>query len=598
MQASFIPEELVTRIRQDTDIVEVVSRYVTLKKAGKNLSGLCPFHAEKSPSFLVNPAKQVFHCFGCQAGGNVFTFLMRLEGQAFPQVVRSLAERLGIALPERPMDAAETQEQREREGLLELQRQAADYFAQQLHTSPAAAPARQYLQERGINAATIAAFRLGFAPAAWDGLLTELRRKGWSEALIDRGGLAIPRSGTAAGRSGYYDRFRNRVMFPICDVQDRIIGFGGRVLDDSTPKYLNSPETPLFSKGRNLYALDRARSGAGKRNYIVVVEGYFDAIMAHQVGIPVVVATLGTALTPNHLQIMQRFSGTVKLIFDPDPAGIRAALRAVDMILPSGMSAEVVLLPQGDDPDTFIRKQGPQAFEEQLARATNLLDFALEQHLLQPGAKTLAGRLKIAQELIGAIQRIAHPLARSYQIKRLAEGIGFKEDDLLRELDRRPRPEARPAAGPAPQLRAPLPREEHFLAHLVIHGLVPLAQILEQVEITDFTDPRLQLVVQALADCVRTRGTLDLESLADPEAFGSETASLISALSVQEAEYDDAHQTAMDCLRTMKLKRWKQSMTELELRIRSAEQSDNTGLVKDLQLQLMGLKKQALSLAN
>ncbi|MGH7254618.1 MAG: DNA primase, partial [Nitrospirales bacterium] len=356
-------------------------------RAGQHLKGLCPFHAEKTPSFTVSPSRQMFHCFGCGVGGNVFTFIMKIEGTAFPDAVRELGRRTGIPVPLVTGGSSGPQAAL-RERLERLNDAAGAYFHRTLVDSDAGRVAREYLAHRGITPATIEAFRIGWAPPAWDGLLRALAPEGFTVEELERAGLVVPKDPNArraATASSHYDRFRARVMFPIGDLSRRTIGFGGRVLDDGVPKYLNSPETPLFSKGRALFALDRAREPAGRANTVLIVEGYFDAIALHQAGIANAVATLGTALTPDHIRAMRRFASQVVLLFDPDAAGVRAAIRTLDLFADSGMSVRVVSLPDGADPDTFVRTGGPDSFARLVEQATTLLDFAVE-HSLQSAA--------------------------------------------------------------------------------------------------------------------------------------------------------------------------------------------------------------------
>lgn len=591
MQPGLIPEPLIAQIREQTDLAEVVSRYVTLKRAGRNLTGLCPFHSEKTPSFVVSPAKQVFHCFGCQTGGNVFTFMMKIEGRPFAQTVRSLADRLGVALPERPLTPEQQREMSERDTLYRVNQAAADFFHDHLLHAPDAQPARRYLSERGITDATIATFRIGFAPAAWDGLLRHLRRAGWTDDAGERAGLIVVRDAAAGGRG--YDRFRARVMFPILDLQERVIGFGGRVLDPTQqPKYLNSPETPVFHKGRSLYLLERARAGAARGEPLVVVEGYFDALMAHQAGITTVVATLGTALTPEHLTVLRRFVSTLRLIFDPDAAGVRAALRAVETILPTGVAAQVVLLPGQDDPDGFIRRCGADAFRALLDQGIEPLEFALRQHLAHPEAVSPTGRERITHALLPMIRRVESELLRGYYIKRLAEALGFKEEDLTRALGRSA---AKPGQAPTAKA-APAPLEEQILVHLALHGFISPTRLLNEVPLEEFSDARLRGALEAARRSEERFGSVRLDAAVDAEQTEAGVVETIAALSVEtpETRYEDPQRTLIDCLDHLKQRRQQRSLDEIEFQIRSAERAGDHALVKNLQAQFITLKKQIL----
>ena len=296
--ATFIPEDKITAIKNSADIVEIISESVVLKKAGKNHLGLCPFHAEKIPSFTVNSEKQIFYCFGCGEGGNIFSFLMKKEGLSFPEAAERLARRCGIEIPTKRMSPEQKKRMNERENLFAINRQAMDFFQQSLRDSAAGKNAMEYLNNRGIKKETINSFCLGYAPAEWDKLVNFFSEKRISPALAEKSGLIVPRK----GKSGYYDRFRDRIIFPIFDESRQVIGFGGRVLDDSMPKYLNSPETPLYNKSRSLYGLHSAKEKCRESHSVFIVEGYFDLLALHQHGIQNSVATLGTSLTHEHVR--------------------------------------------------------------------------------------------------------------------------------------------------------------------------------------------------------------------------------------------------------------------------------------------------------
>ncbi|HZH48417.1 MAG TPA: DNA primase, partial [Nitrospira sp.] len=357
MGRGLISEDVINQIRDRTDIVEVVGQHVSLTRAGQNLKGLCPFHQEKSPSFTVSPSRQIFHCFGCGAGGNVFTFLTRITGASFPETVRELGKKVGIEVEETASQAGPHAAQAVR--IEQLNKAAADWFRRNLNDDQAGAEARAYLASRGMLPSTIERFGIGVAPPEWDGLIKSLAKQGFAQNDLASAGLIIARD----NGSGFYDRFRDRVIFTITDLRKRIVGFGGRVLGEGTPKYLNSPDTALFKKGQTLFALDVAREAVARTKTVIVVEGYFDAIALHQAGLTHTVATLGTALTSEHIQVLRRFASKVVLLFDPDAAGVRAALRGLDLFVNSGLGVKVVTLPVGEDPDTYVRKEGPDAFD-------------------------------------------------------------------------------------------------------------------------------------------------------------------------------------------------------------------------------------------
>src|SRR6185369_6007864 len=372
-----IPEDVLTRVRERANIVEIVGAQVGLRRVGRNHVGLCPFHAEKTPSFTVNEDRGIFHCFGCGAGGNVFSFLTRLEGAPFPEVVERLANRYGITLPERGDDDPAA---RQREALFRLNDQVARFFQRYLWDATEAAPARAYLEERGIGRAIADRFILGWSPQGGDVLARKLRESGALESATRLGLVAERRGG-----GGHYDRFRARVMFPITDSSGRVVGFGSRSVPGTPsatgdlPKYLNSPETPLYRKGAHLYGLAVARDAIRRADRAVVVEGYFDVLALVEAGIGHAVASLGTALTLQQLQVLKRFTRNVIAFFDGDDAGRAAAEKSLPIFLEAGLWGHAAFLPSGDDPDTFVRREGQDAALALLTRAAPLLEFYLDR---------------------------------------------------------------------------------------------------------------------------------------------------------------------------------------------------------------------------
>jgi DNA primase len=598
MDRGHFPEDLIQRVRQESDILEWVSRYVALKKSGQNWLGLCPFHTEKTPSFTVSPGKQVFHCFGCGEGGDVIGFLMKIDGTTFPQAIKLLAERLGIpVLPQRGGEPNKADQIREE--LYRIHLDAAEYYHALLLKAPQAETARGYLRGRGISDRTIEEFSLGYASPGWNGLHQVLLKKGWSADAIEQSGLVITKEQPEQDRRHYYDRFRNRVIFPILDLQKRVIGFGGRVLDDGLPKYLNSPETPIFSKGHHLYALDKAREAAGKSGYLVIVEGYFDAIAAHQAGIHAVAATLGTALTSNHLQRIHRFVQTVKLIFDPDDAGIRAALRTLDLIIPSPVAGEVVLLPAGEDPDTFIKSRGAEVFTQWLSRSVKLLDFAIQQGLSDPASATIEGKLKIVDRILPVIRKVTRPVERSYYVQHLAEGLGLEERELIKEMVHLPGASATVSNSSAPMPLSRLPKEEQMLLHLLVHNRVTVQSLLQQIEPAHFTDGGLRQIFNLYVESGQPTGaTAPSNMRIEPDRVDPLLAPLLTSLMVQEPDYDEPEQTLKDCIRMLRVKKMQSEMKTLENKIRDAEKIGNGSQIRSLLDQLGGLKKMSLDVGS
>jgi len=430
--AVFIPEEIIADIKNTADIVSIISEVVMLKKTGKNYLGLCPFHSEKEPSFTVSPGKQIFHCFGCGAGGNVFTFIMKQNGVSFPEAVRALATRYGVEIPTQTMSPEQRKRIDERESLLAVNRQAMDFFSHALHDSVSGKKAMEYLIKRGMTKEIIDRFHLGYSPEAWDKLANYFSKKKVPQGLIEKSGLIIKRK----NKDGYYDRFRGRIIFPIFDIAMQVVGFGGRVMDDSMPKYLNSPETPLYNKSRLLYGLHLSKGKCRESESVYVAEGYFDLLALHQHGIQNSVATLGTALTPEHVRILKGFvgkSGRIILVYDSDTAGIKAARRSIDVFDKGYADAGIVVLPSGYDPDSYLFEFGSESFVNTASKAKGVISFLIDSAVKKHGLST-EGKIHIISDMKESLAAIKDNVARSLYIKNLAECVGIDEAAILEKV--------------------------------------------------------------------------------------------------------------------------------------------------------------------
>jgi DNA primase len=426
--ASGIPPETIEHIRSQADIVQVVSEYLTLKKAGANYKALCPFHREKTPSFMVSPSKQIYHCFGCGAGGNVFGFLMRQEGMTFPESVRFMAERLGIQIKQYEY----APEQRElREQLHDLYELATVFFHKCLLKSPEAEPARTYLKGRQLSKDAVKAFTVGYAPQGWDSLIKAASRKGFSKDLLLQGGLAKK---SAEGR--IYDAFRNRIIFPIWGLSGKVIAFGGRALGDDQPKYINSPETPIYQKGQVLYNLHRAKNSVSNNNAVIVVEGYTDVIRLVLNGVENVVASSGTAFTPAQARLIKRYASEVAFVFDRDSAGNEAARRGVEVLFSEDLDVKISdALPPGMDPDEFVQKNGAEPFRQIVDDAKLFLDFLVEKTLAdwkKDGATE--SKIKTANMLASLIAKVPseNPVKRDEYLRLVASKLDLSPEALLK----------------------------------------------------------------------------------------------------------------------------------------------------------------------
>ena len=425
-----IPESVITEILQRTDIVELIATYLPLRAAGRSHKGLCPFHTEKTPSFIVNPERQIFHCFGCGEGGDAISFLAKYQRMSFPEAVRFLADRAGVSLPmTRGGDGLADADGRL--PLLEVQRQALEHFRENLHGAEGGI-AREYLGKRGLTPALIERFQLGYALPRWDGLLRALRKRGHPDRLIETAGLNVVRQ----NGTGHYDRFRHRLMIPIWDVSGRVVGFGGRALDDKDVKYINSPETAIYRKGTHLYALNLAARAIRERKRVIVVEGYFDAIMLHAHGFDHAVAALGTALTTEQARLLARYATTVILLFDPDAPGISAARRILGHLINVDVDWRVVLLSGGLDPDAYVRAHGAPAFADALESAQDLVDFFLDRRVSGLDMADPVQRAKAVDALVEVLAVMDNPIRREGYIQRVAQRTTITDRSLLQAVVR------------------------------------------------------------------------------------------------------------------------------------------------------------------
>lgn len=422
-----IPEETIENIRESNDIVDVISEYVALNKRGKNYVGLCPFHKEKTPSFSVVQDRQIFHCFGCGEGGNVITFIMKYHNIGFVDALKMLADRANIVIPDN-YAGVDNEKAELRKSLLKIVREAARYFYKMLQTNP---NGLDYLKKRGIGSDIIRKFGLGFAPEGWDGLIRYLKYKGYTEEMMEKAGLVIKKSG-----SGYYDRFRNRVMFPVFDVRNRIIGFGGRVLDDSKPKYLNSPETLIFNKGHNLYGLNFAVEQNNDRK-IIIVEGYMDAIALHQFGISNAVASLGTALTREQAKLLKRYCDEVIICYDADTAGQAATLRGLDILSEAGCKVSILRIPKGKDPDEYVRAEGADAFKKCMDESMSLIEYKIRRKSEAFDTSTTEGKIGFIKSCADVLSGVGDPVVVDAYVAKLSNETGISASALYEEMSRR-----------------------------------------------------------------------------------------------------------------------------------------------------------------
>ncbi len=587
----FIPEDVISQVIDRSDIVEVISGYIPLKRAGRNFKALCPFHHEKTPSFVVNPDKQIFRCFGCGVGGNALSFVMKHERMDFPEAVKFLAAKAGVALPEdRPEDKAKSDL---RQSVLKANEIAVEYFHRNLILGKDAEvlAAREYLRKRAVNAACAKRFQLGYAYEAWDGLLKLLRVKGFSDKLIEKSGLAVK----SEGKSSIYDRFRGRIIFPIFDHRGRPVAFGGRAMKkDERAKYLNSPETPLYTKGEQLYGFNWAKAAVEKEDRVVIVEGYMDFLRPFYEGVENVAASCGTALTVEQVRLIRRYTQNVVMLFDMDMAGQSATLRSLDLLLEEDMGVSVAMLADDEDPDSFILKYGIEAFRKSLSEAKSLFDFKLGRLAAQFDAATLEGRARICQEIIPTIDKVKSEVMRDGYFRELAQKLGIREDVLLKERQRlagkivqRSLAVSQPKAA---DKALPIRPDEAMILRLMLKSPTWIGVAHQNLARDDFKDHTARVIVQKLYDFFEAEkeiSTAILVSCLEDEA----AISFLTTNVEDEALAGDEERIFDDCLRRIRSVGSKAGRQQLLEDIRRAEKAGDTATVRRLQEELNVLIK-------
>jgi DNA primase len=571
-----IPDNILEEILNRLDIVEVISGYIPLKRAGRNFKTNCPFHHEKTPSFMVSPERQIYHCFGCGESGNAFKFLMRYERMDFMEAVDALSRKTGVRLPENDRHNQKT------EGfitqLYKVNELAALFYEENLK-SESGSGARDYLARRGINLEAIKLFRLGFAADRWDALITYMRQRGVPLSILEKAGLILPKD-----NGGFYDRFRNRLIFPVLDIKSRVIGFGGRVLDETQPKYLNSPETPIYIKGNNLYGLHLAKDAIREADSLAVVEGYLDFIIPYQGGIKNIVASLGTALTPHQARLIKRYTHNIVMLYDSDLAGQLATLRTLDIFIEEGMDVKVVCLPEGLDPDLFMRKNGLMAFKEKIQNAESLFDYKIKMLKARYDVNSIEGKAKIAQEMLSSINKFTNAVLRSEYVRLLADELKIKEAALLEDL-KNIKKEIRSGgtSQPVPKKPVTVNPTEKLLLKLLLEENDLIAQIQENLEPEDFQDERIWRIASLMFDFVAQGKTIKPNNLLN--YIDDEMASEVVCESALPEEMGpvDKERIALDCIRRMKIHRLK---NERQLLHEKIQQAQNSGDEKELR-QLM-----------
>jgi DNA primase len=577
------PQTFIDDLRRQADIVRVIQDYVSLKKKGANWMACCPFHQEKTPSFSVNPAKDIFYCFGCAKGGSVFNFVMEIERVTFPEAVKIVAEKANMPLPTMVEDQKFETRRKEADEVIELNSWALEWWESQLEQNSAeAGAARDYLSGRGISDETRKAFRLGYALDSWDALSAHLKQRGASAAQIERSGLVVKKD---AG--GFYDRFRGRLIFPVMDAQGRAVAFGGRTLQpDGEPKYLNSPETAAYTKGRHLFGLNITRDEIRRRKFAILVEGYLDLIIPYQFGVRNVAASLGTALTPEQAKLLARFARKVVVNYDGDSAGVKAAKRAIETLLAEDIETKVLVLPDGADPDEFIRTHGVEAYQERRGKALPHIQFVLDQavrdrNLLRPADKATA-----VEEALPFVRAIRNGIQKREYFDMAMDALRVEEPALRRELwqtvkanapaGQDVRQKIARAAGAQPTIA------EQRLLELLVHDAELRRTILPRIEARDYEELPTASIFRALIELEQEGADVDFTSLTaktEDDPLAADFVPLLLMGESQRAEgeaVDDTLATAESCLNALHLMMVDRRINELSVEISTAERMGDT----------------------
>ncbi len=575
-------ESKIEEIKSRVDIVELASEYLTLKKAGRNFLGLCPFHQEKTPSFTVNREKQIFYCFGCGEGGNAITLLMKIANKSFPEAIKHLAEKTGVILPSRTTGRDGQEKESLHQEIVNLNLRVAQQFSRNL-ASPVGKIARDYVLKRALSDETVKQFRLGYAPDTWRSTADYIEGAGLSLKLAEQAGLVV-----AGKEGGYYDRFRGRLIFPIENVFGEIIAFGGRILEAGEPKYLNSPETPVYIKGKNLYGLNKAKEAIRQNGFCLIVEGYFDAISLVDAGVRNVVATLGTALTRDHLELLRRYTQHVVALFDPDAAGRKALDRSLELFLGANMHARALILPDGCDPDDFIKKYGKDKLDELIAAAPSISDYYID-NILGDG-KTFEENRDLVKTAMEFVSKIGDEIEKNLFIKRIAEKLGIDQALLKREMHRKMVHVQPVAAGHKEPVKLNVNPLEVNLIRLILE-YPQKTLLMESEKVLDyFQEATLKNLGEKIIKTYKLLGYIDINVILSSDE-DKPLRENIYKLSIEAPPTDEnmVERNFSDNIRRIKEKWYKEQTRKIQIKMKQAQENGNRELTNDLACQMQSL---------
>jgi DNA primase len=594
------PQTFIDDLKRQADIVRVVQDYVQLKKKGANWMACCPFHKEKTPSFSVSPAKEIFYCFGCHKGGSVFNFVMEIERVAFPEAIKIVADKVGMPLPKMVDDSRFESRRQEADQVIQLNSWALEWWQQQLESSSEGHIAREYLKERELTEETQKAFRLGYAPDSWESLSSYLRHKGATQEHIDRSGLVVKKD-----EGGSYDRFRGRLMIPVLDVQGRPIAFGGRTLKGEDAKYINSPETAAYVKGRNLFGLNLTRDEIRRQGFAILVEGFLDLIVPYQFGVRNVVASLGTALTADQVKLLSRFARKVVVNYDGDRAGVQAAKKSIEILLAEDLEVKVLVLPDNADPDEYIRKFGVTEYQRQRAQAQPYIQFVIESALRDRNLHRPAEKAEAVEEVLPYIRAVSSRIQKREYFDMAMDALGIDRENVntsawRRELWQtvRDNRSIRPTTVQALTRRSDATAAEQRLLGLLFADANLRREVLSMLREEDYEDLATAPLFKALFELEREGVEIDFDTLTH-KTEGDEFASKMIPMVLMNSSLHSSneHYVADECVATFRLMKVEQRIEELrrELAIAEREQdSDKVSRLSAEQIQLSSMRQEML----
>ncbi len=572
--------EIIDQIRQAADIVDVTSLYTSLKRRGRKHVGLCPFHSEKDPSFTVDSEKQLFHCFGCGVGGDVFTLVMEKENLTFPEALNYLAERYHIPMPQKTRLSPELQKLEER--VYRINEMALTFFRRNLFQTREGEAALAYLKKRGLSKDTLEDLKVGYAPNSWNALLGHFQGRGTEPALLEKAGLVLP----GQKRSEYYDRFRGRIIFPIFGLTGKTVAFGGRTVTEATPKYLNSPDTPVYSKGKVLYGLNWTKEAVREAGELILVEGYTDFASLYQTGIRNVAASLGTALTPHQVALAMRFAPRIIMNYDPDSAGKAAALRAVSLCFEKAVQTQVLVLPQNLDPDGFIRKFGRQSYLELAKKSASGLEFLIGMTVRTGRMNVPEEKAKIIRTIVTEIDKIPDAIVRSEYLRQAGDRLGVEESLLRQIIERRTSETTR-------EEKAFLFPAEKQLLRILLEDQTLAISLAKQVRDEDFRGLQSEAALVFVLDCARKGKRVLFSELS--RAAGVQLWRQVSE-TLQERSDRGTIDEALDCLQTLRRRALEGRLRDLQKEIVHCERKGEKEKLARLLSQKQALTKQILAM--